>query len=223
MLVQWRARRAKWFVSILVFCTLTSAYVYITAQSHADYVKDPTVKCSHPDEEMGQLINLTYQIHTILDSLGIDHWLMYGSIFGAHRANGPLPWDYDVDIGMKGEQFSKLSLEEFLAPFKVAGIEIEDHLGRNGLMAFTRSGWPLHVDTFTFYDYNGMRKRPGWAAWLLFVNYRLHHTFPSGLVESPMPKAKFGFFHISVPRGGDEILKYLYRDNWWKEVKPLGC
>ena len=187
MLVHWQARRVKGFVHILVFCTLTSTYVYITAESHADYVKDPTVKCSHPDEEMGQLVNLTYQVHAILDFLGIDHWLTYGSIFGAHRAKVPLPWDYDVDIGMKGEQFSKFSLEEFLAPFKAAGIQIEDHLGRNGLMAFTRSGWPLHVNTFTFYDYNRMRKRPGEAAWLLFVNYRLHHTFPSDQVNSPMP------------------------------------
>ena len=116
-----------------------------------------------------------------------------------------------------------MKLTDFLTPFKAAGIYYINHLVRNGLLVFEKSGWPLHVDTFTFYNYHGMRMRPGWAAWLLFVNYRLHHTFPSSLVESYMPKMSFGFFNISVPRGGVEILKYLYRSNWWKEVKPIGC
>lgn len=219
-----RWKRVLCFVCVCALGTLASTYVYITAQSHADYVKDRTVRCSHSDQEMVQLVNLTYQVHTILDSLGIDHWLMYGSIFGAHRARGPLPWDYDVDIGIKGEQFSKMTFTDFLAPFiKAAGIEYINHLARNGLLVFEKAGWPLHVDTFTFYNYHGMRVRPGWAAWLLFVNYRLHHTFPSSLVESYMPKMRFGFFNISVPRDGVEILKYLYRSNWWKEVKPIGC
>ena len=218
-----RWKRILCFVCAVALGTLASAYVYITAQSHADYVKDPTVKCSHPDEEMAQVVNLTYQVHTILDSLGIDHWLMYGSIFGAHRANGPLPWDYDVDIGIKGEQFSKMKLTDFLAPFKVAGIEYINHFARNGLLVFEKSGWPLHVDMFTFYNYHGMRMRPGWAAWLLFVNYRLHHAFPSSLVESYMPKMTFGFFNISVPRGGVEILKYLYRITGGKKLNRLAA
>ena len=53
-----------------------------------------------------KLLNLTYEIHDILIDLQLDHWLMYGSIFGALRADGPLPWDYDVDLGMRGEQFT---------------------------------------------------------------------------------------------------------------------
>lgn len=203
--------------------TLLSTYIYITAQSHADYVKVRTLKCTRSEEEMAQLVNLTYQVHTILDSFAIEHWLMYGSIFGARRVQGPLPWDYDVDIGMKGEQFSKVKFSDIVKTFKAAGIEFVNHLDRNGLLAVGKPGWPLHVDTFTFYNYHGMRMRPRWVTWLFFVNYRLHHTFPSRLVECTMPKLRFGFFNISVPCEGDEILKYLYRKDWWKQVKPLGC
>ena len=64
------------------------------------------------------------------------------------------------------------------------------------------------------------------ALWLpavdvtLFINYRLYHSFPARLVQQPLPKAKFGSFNISVPKGGLEIMKHLYPFNWWKVVKP---
>ncbi|XP_031572719.1 uncharacterized protein LOC116306764 [Actinia tenebrosa] len=198
-------------------------YVFYTAQRHADYVRDRNLKCMHSVEEMEQLLNLTYEVHTILDSLHIDHWLMYGSVFGAIRAQGPLAWDYDVDIGIRGIQFLKLKKTDIFGAFITAGLRVTDHVARNGLIGVSRPGWNLGVDVFTFYDYDGIMKRPGWASWLLFVNYELHHTFPSRLVKSPLPVTKFGFFNISVPREGNEILKYLYRFDWWKVVKPLSC
>lgn len=218
-----RLKRAICFVFVTAIGSILTTYVYITAQSHADYVKVRTLKCSRPEEELAQLVNLTFQVHTILDSLGIEHWLMYGSIFGARRAQGPLPWDYDVDIGLKGEQFSKINFSVIVNRFKAAGMDLINHLDRNALLVIAKPEWPLHVDTFTFYNYHGMRSRSGWAPWLLFVNYRLHHSFPSRLVDCDMPKMRFGYFNISVPCEGEEILKYLYRNDWWKEVKPLGC
>ena len=96
------------FVSMALLGSLLTTYVYITAQSHADYVKVRTSVCDRPEEELEQLVKLAHQVHSILNSLGIEHWLMYGSIFGARRVQKPLPWDYDVDIGVKGEQFSKI-------------------------------------------------------------------------------------------------------------------
>jgi hypothetical protein len=172
---------------------------------------------------MLQMLDLTFEIHTILDSFEIDHWLMFGSIFGAIRVQGPLPWDYDVDIGIRGEQFINIERSKFLRAFEDAGIQCDNRLSRSGALTLTKSGSKLVVDVFTFYDYSGIMKRCGWETWLLFVHYELHHSFPSRLVKSPLPKSKFGFFNISVPRGGNEVLKYLYRFDWWKEVKPLGC
>lgn len=216
-------KRTAKYCSLASIVSVFTFYVLYTGQSHADYVRDPKVKCSHSKREMEQLLNLSHEVHTILNSLKIDHWLMYGSIFGAMRVKGPLPWDYDVDIGIRGEQYIMLEKSEFFRPFEQVGMIVEDHVNRNGLIQMKRHGWNLGVDLFTFYDYGGNMKRPGWAPRLLFINYALHHTFPSRLVKSPMPITKFGCFNISVPREGKEILKYLYRFDWWKEVKPLNC
>ena len=51
---------------------------------------------------------------------------MYGSLFGARRNQGPLPWDYDVDIAVKGEQFSKIRFDHFVAACKQKGITVTD-------------------------------------------------------------------------------------------------
>ena len=185
----------------------------------------PSPKCRNSEEEIDRMVQLTYKVHGILESMGIDCWLMYGSLWGPLRGiAGPLPWDDDVDLAINGDgQFNQMTFAEFKALFTVLGLSIESRLRQSSLMVISENNrWPS-LDLFVFYDYNGMMMRPGIESWLLPINYRLYHTFPSNLVEEPLPKAKFGFFNISVPRKGIEIMKHLYPYNWYKVVKPKGC
>ena len=59
--------------------------------------------------------------------------------------------------------------------------------------------------------------------WLFYFQYKAYHSFPARLVEQPLPKSRFRFFNMSVPREENEILKYIYPDDWWKVVRPSGC
>ena len=52
--------------------------------------------------------------------------------------------------------------------------------------------------------------RSGYESWLFYIHYRFRHSFPSKLLQHPLPKVKFGSFNFSVPRGGIEIMKHLY-------------
>ncbi|EDO41158.1 predicted protein [Nematostella vectensis] len=153
----------------------------------------------------------------------LPHWLMYGSIYGAMRYDAPLPWDNDVDMGMRREDFDSIDFMEFSAKFKAAGIEFRNGLAQAGKFHFTKIGGKLEVDLFLFRDYGGVLWRTGIEPWLLYVHYRRHHTFPTWLVKLPLPKTKFGSFEIGLPRGEFEILKHLYPDDWWKVVKPQAC
>lgn len=101
-------------------------------------------------------------------------------------------------------------------------IRFIDHLGQSGVIWCRRSGAKADIFLFTEYS-DGMMKRQGWESWLLFLQYRYWHSFPAELVRSPLPSSKFGFFNVSVPHGGVEITRHLYRDDWWKIVKPLRC
>lgn len=183
--------------------------------------------CKISEREIDRLVQITYKVHAILGNMGIDCWLMYGSIWGPLRGiEGPLPWDNDVDLAIDGNgQFSKMTFEEFKALFTVFGFSVENRLWQSSLIVISEedrfSRPALHL--FVFYDHNGMMSRSGISSWLMPINFKVYHTFPSRLVEQPLPKVKFGFFNISVPRNGNEIMKHLYPYNWWKVVKPTGC
>ena len=182
-------------------------------------------KCKNSEQDLKHLVQLAYKVHAILENVGIDCWLMYGSLWGPLRGfQGPLSWDDDVDLAINGDgQFSQMTFEKFKALFTSLGLSLESRLWQSSLMVISENvSWPS-LDLFVFYNYNGMMQRPGIESWLMPINYKLFHTFPAHLVEQPLPKVKFGFFNISVPRHGIEIMKHLYPYNWDKVVKPVGC
>ena len=216
------ARAFVFFIVIIIFLkiNLTTPGRYAGNKPWS-----PSPKCKNSQQEIDRLVQLTYKVHAILENMGIDCWLMYGSIWGPLRGlEGPLPWDDDVDLAINGDgQFSQMTFEEFKALFTVLGLSVESRLWQSSLIVISEKGrWPS-LDLFVFYDYNGMMKRPGIESWLMPINYRLYHTFPSSLVKQRLPKVKFGFFNISIPRNGIEVMKHLYPHNWWKVVKPKGC
>ena len=80
-------------------------------------------------------MDLAYKIHLILGELGVEHWLMYGSLWGPLRGiQEPLPWDFDVDYGINGSNviFDKLTWEEFKAKFSAAEVRVFDKLKSSG-------------------------------------------------------------------------------------------
>ena len=205
-----------------LFCVMT--YIAASFVDFAYYTGNrpwaSQPECFNSKDHTDRLVRLANQTHSILDSMGIEHWLMYGSLWGPLRGiPGPLPWDHDVDFGFDGDgNFSKIPLEEFKARFTEAGLEIANRLQSSS--SFLVGG---SVELFVFYNHRGSMMRAGYEPWLFYFNYRLYHSFPARLVEQPLPKVKFGSIDISVPRGGMEIIKQLYPFNWWKVVKPAGC
>ena len=183
----------------------------------------PVTPCFKSKQHTAGLIELAHKTHLVLDSMGVDHWLMYGSLWGPLRGiPGPLPWDHDVDIGIDGNgNFKKIPLEKFKAKFKAAGLGLIDKLQESTYLSV--KGYGESVGLFLYYNYRGTMMRSGYESWIFFIHYRFRHSFPAKLLQHPLPKVKFGSFNISVPRGGIEIMKHLYPTNWWKVVKPKSC
>ena len=175
-------------------------------------------------EETKLLLEMTYKVHGILTRMEIQHWLMYGSVFGALRDNAPLPWDEDVDIGMDGDgALSTIDLSEFQESFREAGLEIIDGWSNSHAFKVLSRNPELRgfkVDLTAFYRYGKWMKRRGWGPWLMFMNFNRYHTFPVRLAEPPLPTMRFGPGNLSVLRGGMEVQKHIYPTDWWKVVKP---
>lgn len=222
-----RLRKRRLLIRLIIGLFLMGIYVHVNLQNYAYYTNRfwaPVVACQNSDLEMEELLDLAYKVHKILDDMKIRHWLMYGSIWGAFRIGQPLPWDNDVDIGFEGEgRFAEMTLTEFLAPFKTAGFKVVNKWTQSGTIVIHNEGLRLSLDLFAFYNDGGTMRRTGLESWFFAINYRTYHSFPAKLVEAELPQVKFGFFNISIPKGGIEIMKHLYPYNWWKEVRPAGC
>ena len=188
------------------------------------------VHCNKSRDHINSLLNLTREVHDILDELGINHWLMYGSLWGIVRGyNKPLPWDHDVDIGIRGDDpnYVKLSRKQFLDAFTKRRFLYIDFLDRNCIIHLYHPGSNAdagpHLDIFVFYEYFGTMKRAGWITWLAPIRYNLFDAFPAKVIEFPLPKARFGDLDLCVPRDIMRVLRHEYPYNWWKVSKPGNC
>ena len=151
---------------------------------------------------------------------------MYGSLLGALRGKAPLIWDDDSDFGLDGDgRLLEVSKMEFLNKIKNLPYveEIVHHWARDNLIQIYDKNSDFKVDLMIFHKSGDKMIRCGWLTWLFYFQYKAYHSFPARLIEQPLPKSRFGFFNMSVPREGNEILKYIYPDDWWKVVRRSGC
>ena len=231
----------RWFVSkplgsrrcikfsILTACFLIQLFFYIklnvdTHNTHElDSAQTPIFPCERKPEEAKALQELFQDVCEVLNELHVQYFLMYGSIWGALRSKGPLPWDYDIDLGVYGdEEFSKIPREKFVKAFQKRGIHVSDKMYQASVF-YLRRGKFAQVDLDVFFNYNGWMQRAGWIPWVLYYNYKTYHTFPAAMLEEPLPTMKFFDVQMPVPRGGKEILKYLYPKDWETPFTPAAC
>ena len=95
-------------------------------------------KCLELEEIHNQSVKILYAIDEICRQEGIKYFLAYGSLLGAIRHNGFIPWDDDIDIQMprddyeRFEEYCKKNSEE-LYPYVLFSQE-------------TESGYPYVLD-----------------------------------------------------------------------------
>ena len=225
----WKNHRYKIKFSIFGTCMLVGLVFYVklnidTHNTHElDSDQSPYFPCSRTPEQAKELRELFHDIHDILNKMNIRHFLIYGSIWGAYRVKAPLPWDYDIDLAIIGDEiYSSIAKSEFLKPFEDRGISVYDSTIQSSCYYFTRGKF-AQVDIDIFYNFHGWMQRAGLVTWLLYYNYQKYHSFPAWMVEDPLPKMTFIDIQIAVPRGGKEILKYLYPNDWQKPFTPAAC
>ena len=65
-------------------------------------------------------LDLLSELDKVCSKLGIKYFLVYGSLLGAKRHGGIIPWDDDIDVGMLRADYNKLCRvckEEFQLPY----------------------------------------------------------------------------------------------------------
>ena len=93
------------------------------------------------------------QFHQICTKHGIPYYLAYGSLLGAIRDGGQIPWDYDIDLWVPYEYAQKLvdALVQDLPQEYYFVTRVHDPAARHHIMRVTPVGYDsevLHVDVF---------------------------------------------------------------------------
>lgn len=206
----------------------SSAYEAIEAKEKKIPVTDDALP--HIDAKTaGLLYDLMMKVDALLNEYNLTYWATNGTMLGALRHKGLVPWDDDLDICMYMHDMPKLlSLRDV---FKAHGIAITGH--RHGwYKAYFIDGkkveivdmykkkynyqnyfewtfpsldiFPVHLDAQNRIHYANQKARDIWPN-----EYFLPHELIPPFILLP-----FGPMNIPVPRNMEDILTRMYGDDW---------
>lgn len=83
----------------------------------------PTLK-----EVQSKVIDILVKFHYFCESNKIDYYIIGGTLIGAVRHNGIIPWDDDIDVGLPRESYDKLLeiKDEIPFPLRLSTFDLDD-------------------------------------------------------------------------------------------------
>lgn len=172
-------------------------------------------------EIMGKFYNLFKEVDAILKEQNIPYWALAGTLLGAERHHGIIPWDDDIDIGFFAEDEAK-----FLASMHVLnqrGIEVCQFGG--GYKCFYKGDKKIKIpDEDGYYPWRYpfidlfVMKREGnkiiYACKNALIAFGEREYFYTEELQQPLPLTSFGPMEIPVPHNSKEVLTRAYGDDW---------
>lgn len=109
---------------------------------------------NHSDLKRQQEIQLKMlaDFDTFCKAHGLKYFMIYGTLLGAVRHQGFIPWDYDIDTAMTRAEYDRFKTVQHLLPSHLSIWEVcysdIDHAGLARLMFHDKKLGGVHVDIF---------------------------------------------------------------------------
>lgn len=113
------------------------------------YKEKSTDKIIGLKEAQAELLIILERFHNFCTDFDIKYSLAYGSLLGAIRNNGMIPWDDDIDIMMTFDNYLKLKSNlDKLSSYKICSMSFENvkHLYTNEIRLFSMNLYRIISD-----------------------------------------------------------------------------
>lgn len=166
-----------------------------------------------PPDLVLELYQLMKDVHELFEKNKIEYWVDGGTLLGAKRHKGIIPWDDDLDIALPQNEVEKLkAIKDQLEDI---GYELEEHSGI-GYKIYKKElfkGSRLFVDVFLMIETNGAYfyelpelwgKRDGGPLYIRKDEIQERMLVP------------FGAFKVYAPTISEPYLDALYGPKWFR-------
>ena len=213
------------FVILILFLIYAYKSTFHQSSWYGEIFSGSSLTCKERKVINKCLIWLSNTIQDVFKIHNFSSFLIYGSVWGPLRGyKGPMLWDGDVDYGALMKDFNETKMEAIAFDLRLHNISTRKKMEQSSQIIFSHSS-NLEIDLYFFKEtWFGMARRSGWEIFLAPIHHYYFHSFAYRLIADveQLPIVRFGDRDTHTPRGGIEIMKYLYRDSWKTELKPKG-
>lgn len=159
------------------------------------------------------LYQLMYDLDHLLSKHSIQYWVTAGTLLGAIRHKGIIPWDDDIDVSIPLEYRAKINSPEFKKELKECGYKLrkgsfgdkivyikEDYIGFDIFYVKKYKGR---------YIYDSSDARKSWPKEYITIDELF-----------PLKRVPFGSFTVTTPNRTKQILDRFYTN--WQKVAYIG-
>ena len=137
------------------------------------------------------------------------------------RLGTVLPWDRNLDMCAIQHQWATIDESILNKTFKQFEL---DHRYNSRRGKYIIKYKTVSAEITIFEKVGDHMERTGWEKEFFPHLYQNYQNFPFQLVDKQLKRIRFQNVEgVPVPHQNYELQKYLYPENWWREVKPRSC